>query len=82
MTQRFWPALCVLLGLALTAVAVAQPSRPVPPSDPSVLTGSDIGFRIDHFDGSKPVGTLVVRVNGQWVEPKTAPSMRLLQPVK
>jgi hypothetical protein len=80
MTQRCWPVVSLVLALALGAVVLAQPSTPMPPPDPSVLTGSDIGFRVVYFDGRKPVGTLVVRVNGQWVEPKTPPSMMLLQP--
>ena len=80
MSQRLWPVVSLVLALALGAAVVAQPKQPAAPSDPSVLTGSDIGFRIEYFDGKKPVGTFVVRVNGQWVEPKTAPSMMLLQP--
>lgn len=82
MSQRFWPVVSLALALVLGAVVVAQPSRPAPPPDPSVLTSGDIGFRVESFDGKTPVGTLVVRVNGQWVEPKTAPSIMLLQPLK
>jgi hypothetical protein len=32
------------------------------------ISGSDLGFQIDQRKGNAPVGTLVVRVNGQWVE--------------
>jgi hypothetical protein len=28
----------------------------------------DLGFRVDGRKGNAPVGSLVVRVNGQWVE--------------
>jgi hypothetical protein len=81
MAQRLWPALCLLLGLALTAVVLAQPPAPTAPG-PTVLSSADVGFRVDYFDGRTPVGTLVVRVNGQWLEPKSVPSMMLLTPSK
>ena len=34
---------------------------------PIVLSGNDVGFQITARDGTTPVGTLVVRVDGQWV---------------
>jgi len=35
-----------------------------------VISGSDIGFLVDHVDArGVPTGYLVVRVNGQWVSP-------------
>ena len=43
-----------------------QGVQPVQP--PIVLSGSDIGFRVDGRKGDSPVGRLVVRVNGQWVD--------------
>jgi hypothetical protein len=37
---------------------------------PRVLSGGDIGFRVEGTDiNGKPTGTLVVRWNGAWVEP-------------
>jgi hypothetical protein len=32
-----------------------------------VLSGADVGFRVIAYERSTPVGSLVVRVNGQWV---------------
>jgi hypothetical protein len=32
------------------------------------MTGSDVGFRVEGIRGGTPVGTLVVKVNGEWVE--------------
>jgi hypothetical protein len=81
MSQRFWPAVSLALALTLGAVVLAQPPGPTAPG-PSVLSSGDLGFRVDYFDGRTPVGTLVVRVNGQWVEPKSVPSMMLLTPAK
>lgn len=37
-------------------------------SEPKVLAGGDVGFRVDKMEGGAPSGRLVVRINGQWVE--------------
>ena len=68
--------------LALTLVAAgwgyaqsAQgPQFPSPQPDPNapIVSGNDIGFRVDRQDTQRLgrlTGTWVVRVNGQWVEP-------------
>jgi hypothetical protein len=50
------------------------------PSDrsPRILSGDDIGFRVDGIDprSGLPTGTLVVRINGDWVVASTMPSVR------
>jgi len=40
---------------------------------PTIISGSDIGFRVEHQRGDHVTGTLVVRINGNWwdVEPAT-----------
>jgi hypothetical protein len=41
----------------------------VEPVTPRIVTGGDVGFRVEGLrGGSTPVGTFVVRVNGEWVE--------------
>jgi hypothetical protein len=68
--------LAVLMIVAATAWVTAQALsfQPVPPK---VMTGSDIGFRVEGLRGSTPVGTLVVKVNGEWVAAEVAvPSRR------
>ena len=37
-----------------------------------VISGSDLGFRIDSERSGIPTGRFVVRINGQWVEVKEA----------
>jgi hypothetical protein len=82
MSRPFWPLVSLALALALGAVVLAQ-APPAPALDGiNVLSGGDIGFRVEYFEGKRPVGTLVVRVNGQWVEPKSAPALQLLTPTK
>jgi hypothetical protein len=34
----------------------------------TVIAGNDLGFRVESHKGNTPVGSLVVRINGQWVE--------------
>jgi hypothetical protein len=60
-----WIALLYLVGLVSWASAQALQRRS---ESTVVLSGSDIGFRVDSHRGSVPIGKLVVRVDGQWVE--------------
>lgn len=67
-------ALCVGVGVGFTQVTAVRPVVP------SVTSGPDVGFRIEGYKGSKPVGRLVVKVDGQWVEAEFAPGLvRLTQ---
>jgi hypothetical protein len=60
-----------LLSLAAVA-AVAQSRNTTPLSNPITLTGSDIAFRVEGTQGNIPVGKLIVRYKGKWVEPRSA----------
>ena len=53
-------------------VPVPSPAPRGQAQAPTVISGADIGFRVDRHKGSTPVGVLVVRVDGQWVEPEFA----------
>jgi hypothetical protein len=35
---------------------------------PTVMTGSDLGFRVESTKGDIAVGKLVVRINGRWID--------------
>ena len=54
------------MGVQLVAQTFSQP-RAVPPT---VLAGPDVGFRVEGIDShtNTPVGQIVVKVDGQWVE--------------
>lgn len=71
----------VLLALCTFGVGAtwgsAQATQP-PNANPTVLSGDDLGFRIDSHKGGKPVGTLVIRVNGRWVVPEFSAGLKLL----
>ena len=55
---------CLALAWQTTAAQVIA-VKPVPPR---VMTGGDVGFRVEGLRGDTPVGRLVVRVNGRWVD--------------
>jgi hypothetical protein len=62
-----------LVGVAATVKAQDYAFRPLP--EPKVITGADLGFRLEGMRGDQPAGTLVIRLNGKWVEPTTAPRL-------
>ena len=76
---RHW-TLAILWALSLVAVGVmsssAQGQRGRPGVNliteaPTIVSGNDIGFRIERTQNGMPVGRVVVRVDGRWVD--TAP---------
>jgi len=71
--------LAILWALSLVAVGVissaAQGRRGQPPPGfqmlteaPTVVSGNDVGFRIERTQDGIPVGRVVVRVDGRWVD--------------
>jgi hypothetical protein len=67
----------VTLGAAVWAHAQAPQVLPAP----TVISGSDIGFRVDPIwtqRQGKVSGRWVVRINGEWVEPSGVPAPRSL----
>ena len=64
-------ATLLVAGWAVTrAAAQAVAIERVPPR---IMTSPDVGFRVEGLRGGKPVGTIVVQVNGQWVAAEIAP---------
>jgi hypothetical protein len=61
-------ALLVTLGVLVSAQLLQE--RPVQP--PIVLSGSEVGFRVEGQRGDAVIGTLVVRVDGKWVDAQLA----------
>jgi hypothetical protein len=62
--------------VAIAAIAYSRPTMPDP--EPTVISSNDIGFRVDRYDGRRPVGVIVIRVDGRWIEPKSVPQPRPL----
>ena len=77
---RHWK-LALLWALSLLAVGAISSSaqaqgpggRPGLPfnfltESPTVVSGNDVGFRIERTQDGIPIGRLVVRVDGHWVD--------------
>jgi hypothetical protein len=71
MPTRRWIGLVVVWVVSLfavAAIAMAQARQTVPLPEPTVLSGADVGFRVEGRQGSTAVGQIVVRMDGKWVE--------------
>jgi len=71
------------IASALTSAQAGPPRNlglPVPEitEGTTIVSGSDIGFRIERTRDGVPIGTLVVRIDGRWVEAGT--TVRLTRP--
>lgn len=73
---RHWK-LAILWALSLVAVSMissaAQSQRGTLGFNfltelPTVISGNDVGFRIERTQDGIPVGRVVIRVNGTWVD--------------
>jgi len=65
LSMRHMLLIAVLIGAAggwLSAQVFVQPVVP-----PEVVSGGEMGFRIEGRKGDTPVGTLVIRQGGKWV---------------
>jgi hypothetical protein len=87
-----WVMSLIVVGILAQAQAPLRPAplppaplppapgqTPLPPTTaPIVVSGNDIGFRIEGQSGGNPIGTLVIRINGVWVEAKSPAGVRRL----
>jgi hypothetical protein len=73
MIQRSFIVLaCVVSIFAagfLVRAQVREPTLPpgTPLTQPTIFSGSELGFRVDSYRAGAPVGTFVVKVDGKWV---------------
>jgi len=59
-----WVASLVVVGSLVSAQTRRDPG--------SIISGGDIGFRPEGWNGKARTGTFVVRINGEWVEAQDA----------
>ena len=64
--RRIAAAAILLVLIGAVVWTRAQGRSTIAPQ--TVFSGSDLGFRVDGAPGSAPAGTLVVKVDGKWVE--------------
>jgi hypothetical protein len=78
---RHWK-LAILWALSLVVVSVisssAQVQRGRPGFNsltevPTIVSGNDVGFRIERTQDGIPVGKVVIRVNGTWIDTVPTP---------
>lgn len=72
MTIRMRVGLLVLLCIAFVGAAIGlrgqAPAQPEPQTtNEGIISGADLGFRVEGRKGSNITGTLMVRINGKWV---------------
>ncbi len=68
-----WLMSLVVVAVVASGLAFAQARQ----AEPRILSGSEFGFRLDGIghDG-QPMGTIMVRVAGKWVEAGYSTSFR------
>jgi hypothetical protein len=62
--RLIFACLWIVSLVVVATVASAQVRREPAP----VISGADIGFRPEGWQGKARTGTFVVRINGEWVE--------------
>jgi hypothetical protein len=67
-------------GMGASVGAQVFAAKPVPPT---VLSGSDVGFRVEAIDGvgNAVVGHIVVKVDGKWVEARLGGALTTARPL-
>ena len=68
-------AVSLVVATALTAAAQARRGQPsgndaFTLESPTILTGPDVGFRLERVRDGVPVGHVIIRVDGRWVAPQ------------
>jgi hypothetical protein len=82
--KRILIASLLTINLAIAGWTYAQQTLPPPPTQqrinpmdlvaPIIISGSDLGFRVESRGNNVSVGKLVVRINGIWVDAQVGPS--------
>jgi hypothetical protein len=67
--RRFTVIVLWLASLAITGFLASAQTRRDPAA---IVSGNDIGFRPEGWNGKARTGTWMVRINGEWVEAQAA----------
>jgi len=65
MARRFIVVVLWVASLILTGILASAQTRR---ESAAVISGGDIGFRPEGWNGKARTGTWIVRINGEWVE--------------
>ena len=70
MRSRIAGVALLLVGLITGLLSAQVLKEPKPVNPPQLLSGADVGFRVNAMQGDIAIGTLVVKLNGKWVTAK------------
>ena len=70
-----WALSVIIAGVLAHAQTPAQ--RGNTPA-PTIISGSDLGFRVTRQQGNRVTGTFVVRINGEWLDAEPAAGAKAL----
>ena len=80
MSKRTVVCLTVIVALSLLAVGVWAAEHAKGDQSARVISGQDLGIRLERKQSGVMLGTLVVRVDEQWVEVQLAPKLMHAKP--
>jgi hypothetical protein len=78
MTRMRIALLGVILAIIVGAGFYARAQAPTPEPLGTVISGNDIGFRIERTEPNRVQGRLVVRVGGKWVDAQFSPGRSIV----
>jgi len=68
--------IALILAWALSLIIVVAFARAQTPAQRgTIISGGDLGFRVERQRGDRVTGTFVVRINGEWVVAEPAPGL-------
>jgi hypothetical protein len=68
-----WLMSLVVVGIVASTLTCAQTRL----TDGRIVTGEDVGFRVEGMGHSgSPTGTFVIRLNGEWVSVGSMPTVQ------
>jgi hypothetical protein len=70
-----WALSLIIVGAFAHAQTPAQRGNTPPPT---IISGSDLGFRVARQQGNRVTGTFVVRINGDWLDAEPAAGAKAL----
>jgi hypothetical protein len=70
-----WALSLIIVGAFAHAQTPTQRGTTPPPT---IISGSDLGFRVARQQGDRVTGTFVARINGEWVVAEPAAGAKAL----
>jgi len=76
---KTFAVIALWIASLIIVAAIAQAQTPAQRgTTPTIISGNDLGFRVERQRDNKVTGTVVVRINGEWVVAESAPGLKAL----